>query len=47
MAHPIRITGNALADEYGVTVIVRDVALLRFDVAVESQQLLEAGGVRE
>jgi hypothetical protein len=36
--------GNALADEYGVTVIVRDVTLLQFDIAVESKQLLEAMG---
>jgi replication factor A1 len=41
MARPIRITGNALADEYGITVIVRDATLLRFDVAAESQQLLD------
>lgn len=47
IAHPIRITGNALADEYGVTVIVRDATLLMPDIAAESQRLLEELEVME
>jgi len=44
LAHPIRITGNALADEYGVTVIVSNATLLQPDIATESKRLLETMG---
>jgi len=47
IAHPIHIEGNALSDEYGVTVIVQNAELVTPAVEQEREELLSKMEVME
>lgn len=47
IAHPVHITGNALSDEYGVTVIVQDAEMVTPAVQKERDELMAKMGAME
>jgi replication factor A1 len=40
-AHMINLKGNALGDEYGISIIVKDAKIVDIDIVLESEKIIQ------